>query len=672
MFRRLRLFMLHRQLQLRLAALVALAGIALIGAEASTTLADRRAAIANAWGESANLARSLADQAHEVFDTMNIILVGVRERVEADGTSPQALRRLDRLMDLNQDGLPALHRVAVIDEAGHLLASSRGGNGSQPDFARTDYFRHHEAATGRGVLFGWPMRDPQDGSWVITLSCRWDKPDGTFGGVVVTSVSTAVFERFFGHFHVSQDGIIALFRSDGALIASLPQAGTAIGQIVPLPARPAQRAGLAVATQTERGTRLDSYIWLPDLPVTVLVGRNKAEILTAWRGALLAHAAGVLFVLFVLGALAWRLARSIGDSEESHWLLQRGNMHLAESEALTARANRWLEMAEKVAQVGHWHLSIAGSPRLIWSDELFRIHGLDKSRFTLTLENSIAVYHEEDQPRMRGALDRLLANGEPFEVVARILRPDGDIRHVLSRGIGQATENGAPQSAFGVVMDITQQKRTEAELVRANAAAAAANEALAAANHALEAMALQDSLTGLSNRRHFDRALDQEFRRAVRAGTALGMILIDVDRFKQFNDIYGHQAGDACLRAIAGTIPPLLNRPGDIAARYGGEELALLLPGTTHAGAMALAERITQAVRDLGIVHAGSQHGIVTISAGVESLVPARDLDQPPALVEHADLALYAAKRAGRDRVFSYADLYGSAPAAREPRMVRA
>jgi diguanylate cyclase (GGDEF)-like protein len=115
-----------------------------------------------------------------------------------------------------------------------------------------------------------------------------------------------------------------------------------------------------------------------------------------------------------------------------------------------------------------------------------------------------------------------------------------------------------------------------------------------------------------------------------------------------------------------------LNRPGDIAARYGGEELALLLPGTTHAGAMALAERITQAVRDLGIVHAGSQHGIVTISAGVESLVPARDLDQPPALVEHADLALYAAKRAGRDRVFSYADLYGSAPAAREPRMVRA
>jgi diguanylate cyclase (GGDEF)-like protein len=148
----------------------------------------------------------------------------------------------------------------------------------------------------------------------------------------------------------------------------------------------------------------------------------------------------------------------------------------------------------------------------------------------------------------------------------------------------------------------------------------------------------------------------------VRAGVSLGMILVDVDNFKQFNDLYGHPAGDACLKAIARSMPPLLNRPGDIAARYGGEEIALLLPGTTLAGARGLAERVAYAVRKLAIPHAGSPHGIVTISAGVEAFVPVRDVDTAALLVEHADLALYAAKRAGRDTVLNFSECTAEAP----------
>jgi diguanylate cyclase (GGDEF)-like protein len=258
---------------------------------------------------------------------------------------------------------------------------------------------------------------------------------------------------------------------------------------------------------------------------------------------------------------------------------------------------------------------------------------------------------------MRDAVRRTITTGNPFEIVARIQWGDGSIRHLLTRGFFQAASGGTPPSVFGVIMDVTEQVNAEAALVEANTKTAAANAALEAANHSLQALVLQDALTGLSNRRHFDRGLWQEFRRAMRAGTSIGMILIDVDQFKQYNDTYGHQAGDACLRAIASTIPPLLNRPGDIAARYGGEEIALLLPGTSRAGARALAERVAKAVRALGLVHAGSSHGVVTISAGVEAFVPVRDLDTETELLEHADMALYAAKHAGRDRVVCYCDV---------------
>jgi diguanylate cyclase (GGDEF)-like protein len=247
-----------------------------------------------------------------------------------------------------------------------------------------------------------------------------------------------------------------------------------------------------------------------------------------------------------------------------------------------------------------------------------------------------------------------IATGRPFEFTARVLWADGTVLHVLTRGYYLPDPPGAPACVFGVIIDVTDQKQIQSLLAEAKATAEAANLALEEANRALHALALQDALTGLSNRRHFDRALDQEFRRSVRAGIPLGMILLDVDKFKQFNDLYGHQAGDACLQAIARSIPPLLNRPGDIAARYGGEEIALLLPGTTLAGARGLAERVAFAVRKLAIPHAGSAHSIVTISAGVEAFVPVRDVDTAALLVEHADLALYAAKRAGRDTVMNF------------------
>jgi diguanylate cyclase (GGDEF)-like protein len=178
-----------------------------------------------------------------------------------------------------------------------------------------------------------------------------------------------------------------------------------------------------------------------------------------------------------------------------------------------------------------------------------------------------------------------------------------------------------------------------------------AKQALEARNESLAALALHDGLTGLPNRRQFDAVLSAEFNRAMRSGTSLALVMIDVDYFKPYNDIYGHPGGDDCLRRISDAVSGARQRAGDLAARYGGEELAVLLPRTDLAGAMAVAEKMRQAVNDLYIPHAGNPTGIVTISAGVAAFAPSRGGRAAQDLLAAADEALYAAKTSGRDRV---------------------
>ena len=183
-----------------------------------------------------------------------------------------------------------------------------------------------------------------------------------------------------------------------------------------------------------------------------------------------------------------------------------------------------------------------------------------------------------------------------------------------------------------------------------------AEDQLEAANRRLEALAGQDGLTGLANRRTFDDALAREHRRAVRDRTRLAMIMIDVDWFKPFNDRYGHPAGDECLKQVSRAIENTLPRPGDIVARYGGEEFAVLLPNTDEAGAAIMADRIRRAVLALAIEHDASPAKVATISAGVASWLPAPDVGLET-LMQDADQALYRAKNNGRNGVVCMSEL---------------
>ncbi|TPG49310.1 diguanylate cyclase [Roseomonas nepalensis] len=168
-----------------------------------------------------------------------------------------------------------------------------------------------------------------------------------------------------------------------------------------------------------------------------------------------------------------------------------------------------------------------------------------------------------------------------------------------------------------------------------------------------------DGLTGLANRRHFDEVLAHEGRRAAREESALSLLMLDLDCFKAFNDRYGHQRGDACLRAAAGVLARAVRRPGDLAARYGGEELAVILPNTDEAGALHLAETIRTGIEALGWEHEGNPAKVVTVSVGCATL-HSRAMSQGhevESLIAKADQALYEAKRLGRNRAVSSSDL---------------
>jgi diguanylate cyclase (GGDEF)-like protein len=190
--------------------------------------------------------------------------------------------------------------------------------------------------------------------------------------------------------------------------------------------------------------------------------------------------------------------------------------------------------------------------------------------------------------------------------------------------------------------------RRKAELIRL---VAEKTQQLEEANGILRQLSSQDGLTGIANRRHFDSELSREWRRGMRSKSPLSLLMLDIDGFKAYNDLYGHQQGDECLKSVAATLQAVVKRPGDVVARYGGEEFAVILAETRLDGAIRIAEALRAATEALRIAHAkGPVSPFVTVSVGVGCMFPT-DSDDPSTLIAMADEALYEAKESGRNRV---------------------
>lgn len=460
----------------------------------------------------ANMARAISQHADDTIKAADAALIGIDERIQADGTSPAALERLHNLLILKTAELSQLKGLFVFDENGNWVVNSLPSTPSNVNNADRDYFIYHRTHQGNSTYIGSPIQSRSSGIWVITLSRRINHKDGSFAGVTLATINIDYFNKFYSSFNIGKAGAIVLVSNSGTMITRRPLLPDSIGKNMLTTTVFKQSSAKASGTFTVKSAqdgvkRLNSFQRLDKYPLFVSAAVSEDEILADWLTDTYWHAAGVALLVIILS--------SVG----------------------------------------------------------FYLIGQMKLRFN-----------------------------------------------------------------------------AEAQLIKAR-------DAMIDLNRTLERLSLQDALTELANRRNFDITLEEEFSRAIRNASSLALIMIDVDHFKQYNDLYGHAAGDECLRKISQAVKSCQNRAGDLTARYGGEELAVILPTTDVEGAILIAEKIRQAIHNLGIAHSGNESGIVTVSAGVDAVTPVRNLHNPVELIEAADNALYAAKKSGRDRVCSNLNL---------------
>jgi diguanylate cyclase (GGDEF)-like protein/PAS domain S-box-containing protein len=579
----------------------------------------RDSAVAEVETNLSNLAKSLAQHADDTLEMADLVLGGLVAALEGDGTSPLALDRVKRMMATGLATSPRLRALFVYDAAGRWLATSV--DNLPPDANNSDraYFQYHRQSTDKRAYIAPPVISRSGGQWIVTVTRRFDDAEGRFAGVVLASIDSTYFADFYSTFEVGRHGSIGLIGANGQVLSRSPFDGRDVGRDVSSSQiftvlRTNPGGAYHYVSAIDRVPRIAGYQRASRYGVISLAAVSRDEGLAGWRADAWRRGLATVVLILVVGLLGFRLADQIGRRQKAEAEVARRE---AEFRAMAEGAG------DMVSRIGTDGLRRYVSPAA------FRLLGIRAEE--LVGRSAFDIVDPADMGPIQEAAARLRAGTTTEETLTfRTTHRDGR-RLWLESSLRVA---GRGEGIVSVTRDVTERKTLEAKLSQ---------------------MARTDALTGLTNRRAFDEILLVETGRAMRSDAPLSPVLIDLDRFKQFNDTYGHPAGDGCLRAVATLLMAAAKRPGDVAARLGGEELGLLLPETDNAGALIVAERLRWELQGAGMPHlANVPWQVVTASMGVATMTGAGEADVQEAmaaLMAAADQALYAAKSGGRNRV---------------------
>jgi diguanylate cyclase (GGDEF)-like protein/PAS domain S-box-containing protein len=477
------------------------------------------------------------------------------------------------------------------------------------------------------------------GNYVVVVGRVLHGPHGAFEGMVVAALDARYFEVVMRSVMYAKDMRATLAHADGKVFVGLPRADAPDDIHALVPPYSADRAEVraeaagSIEGATAHGANLVALREVApaalqmDRPLVVAVSRSLPAVFGPWR-----HHAFELGGFFAVLLLATTLGL-----RSSQWRRQEfDRLAAAASDERRVGAER-LELALRGAQLGLWDWHVPDDRFL--HNELTRLQlGYEPDEIGLDGTAWRSLFHPDDAARVLATIEAHFARRtEAYECEFRVRHKDGHSVWLLSRGkVVERDAKGEPLRMAGTHMDITERKRIELELQHLN--------------QRLTQLSTTDGLTEVGNRRLFDQTLSAEWARAARKRDPVALLMIDIDHFKDYNDAYGHPAGDECLRKVARLISETVKREGELVARYGGEEFALLLPGADAAAARAVAERCLDALAEVRIEHRASPTSAwLTMSIGIAAAVAAPGT-LPAGLVEAADAALYRAKRAGRSR----------------------
>ncbi len=566
-------------------------------------------------------------------------LLSVWRRLQDIGNGAGAQFLESHFHDLVRDGNLGVSQIAMIGPDGRVTWST-APNVVGSDVSDRDHVRAHLQGAGHpGLFVSAPLREPLAGAWGIHLTQMEMQVDGSTAGVALVSLNPFALSEALGDEGVEPNHrIVVRHLSNGALLARSRDVDQHLSRL-PSPDHPAVIAPRSAASGRLRyASRFDgedilvSYRVPPGVPVSTQAVHEYGAVMVGYRR--MAAAVWTCTAAIMLGglatALAWTRGRKLAtarrrDKERAELLsaitstMAQGLAAWGPDGRLLACNERYramLDLPEGLAVPGRHYIEVA---RFIAARGEYGPGDPD----VLAQQWYAGAMHDDERRFTR-------------------VRPDGTVLDVA----GKLLLGGGFVATF---TDVTE-AHAAAQALRDSA------DQLRAAYERMEVMASTDALTGLANRRRFEDVLAAEWARCAREQQPLSLLLMDVDHFKRFNDLYGHPAGDACLRELAGCLDELARRPGDLPARLGGEEFAILMPFTAEAGAMDMAERLLKGVRGLAIPHEGNTAGgLVTASIGVATTRPGRgvDIHERSVFMSTVDTALYAAKHDGRNRVWA-------------------